>query len=59
VKTINQNTSGNGARVTGILWDGKDDFGDKIGRGVYVYRLKIRTANGQSAEKTEKLVLLN
>jgi hypothetical protein len=36
-----------------------DDFGDKIGRGVYVYRLKIRAANGQSAEKTEKLVLLN
>ena len=59
VKTINQTTSGNGARVTGILWDGKDDFGDKIGRGVYVYRLKIRAANGQSAEKTEKLVLLN
>ena len=59
VKTINQTTSGSGARVTGIIWDGKDDFGDKIGRGVYVYRLKIRLPNGQSAEKTEKLVLLN
>lgn len=59
VKTINQTTNGSGARVTGIIWDGKDDFGDKIGRGVYVYRLKIRLPNGQSAEKTEKLVLLN
>ena len=58
VKTINQTTSGNGARVTGILWDGKDDFGDKIGKGVYVYTLTIRDTKGETASKYEKLVLL-
>lgn len=59
VKTINQDISGNGSRVTGILWDGRDDFGDKIGRGVYVYRLKVRSSDGSMADKYEKLVVLN
>ncbi len=59
IKTLNQAVNGSGSRVTGILWDGKDDFGDKIGRGVYVYRLKVRSSDGKSAEKYEKLVLLN
>jgi hypothetical protein len=44
--------------VDDIDWDGKDDFGDRIGRGVYVYRLKIRDTDGATAEKYEKLVVL-
>jgi hypothetical protein len=40
-----------------IHWDGKDEFGDKLARGVYVYTLKIINANSEIAEKTEKLVL--
>lgn len=42
-----------------ITWDGKDDFGDKIGKGVYVYKLTVRsTTSDASAEKYEKLVIL-
>ena len=41
------------------VWDGKDDFGDKIGRGVYVYRVQVVTPEGQKAEQFEKLVILN
>ena len=39
-------------------WDGLDDEGDKIGRGVYIYRLSITTATGEKADKLEKLVIL-
>ena len=39
-------------------WDGLDDFGDKIGRGVYVYQLEVKTTNGETARKLEKLVIL-
>jgi hypothetical protein len=39
-------------------WDGLDDFGDKIGRGVYIYQLEVGTANGETARKLEKLVIL-
>ncbi len=59
VKTINRPVLNEGFRTEGIEWDGKDDFGDKIGRGVYVYRVLLKDANGKHAEKYEKLVILN
>lgn len=59
VKTIHhQESTASGFRIGPISWDGKDDFGSKIGRGVYFYRLVVRTLNGRSAEQQQKLVLL-
>lgn len=58
VKTINKSIYTQGYRSEGIQWDGRDDYGDELARGVYVYRLKVRTPNGEIAEKLEKLVLL-
>ncbi len=59
VKTINRRVTSNGYRIDGITWNGTDDFGDKIGRGVYVYKVKIVNESGEKAEKYEKLVILN
>ncbi len=59
VKTIEQHVTSTGYRSAPIDWDGLDDFGSRIGRGVYVYRVKVRTSLGQTAEKFEKLVILN
>lgn len=59
VKTINSEVFSDGNRVTGIAWDGLDDFGDPIGKGVYVYRLKVRSGlDNSSADQYEKLVIL-
>lgn len=59
VKTINQSVQSFGNRVTGIAWDGLDDFGDKIGKGVYVYRVKVRSlADNSTDDVYEKLVVL-
>lgn len=59
VKTINQSVVTDGFLSRDIRWDGKDDFGDKIGKGVYVYKLTVRSSmSGKTAEKYEKLVLL-
>jgi len=58
VKTINQSMTNCGFRTPGIPWDGRDDFGDQLARGTYVYRVSVNTANGDQAEKFEKLVLL-
>ena len=42
-----------------ISWDGLDQYGDKLGKGVYIYKLQVRSRrNGTSAEKIEKLVIL-
>jgi hypothetical protein len=58
VKTINQSVQTQGFRSEGITWNGLDDFGDQLAKGVYVYRLKVRTPEGEIAEKMEKLVIL-
>ena len=58
VKTINTQQVTEGFRSRPIPWDGRDDFGDRLGRGTYLYRLKVRTPDGKQAEKFEKIVIL-
>ncbi len=59
VKTINQSISTDGFLSRDIKWDGRDDFGDMIGKGVYIYKLTVRSSvTNKTAEKYEKLVLL-
>lgn len=41
-----------------LEWDGSDGYGNKIARGVYFYRLKIKTEDGKKASKYEKLLYL-
>lgn len=42
-----------------ITWDGRDDFGDQIGKGVYVYKLTVESPGiNKKVEKFEKLVKL-
>lgn len=42
-----------------ITWDGRDDFGDRIGKGVYVYKITVKsTLTNKQVEKFEKLVIL-
>ncbi|MBN4084868.1 type IX secretion system sortase PorU, partial [Flavobacteriaceae bacterium AH-315-B10] len=64
VKTINGQTSSGGSKVTSslskdLVWDGRDDFGDRIGKGVYVYKLTVRSNElNKQVEKIQKLVIL-
>ncbi|MFV0172990.1 type IX secretion system sortase PorU [Empedobacter falsenii] len=68
VKTLRQTVSAEPFREgyrTGkyaIEWDGLDDFGDKIGKGVYIYKVNVKgvddTVCKGSAAAVEKLVIL-
>jgi hypothetical protein len=58
VKTIKQTINDAGNRSTEVDWDGRDEFGDKLGRGVYLYRLTVISIDGKKKEKLEKLVIL-
>lgn len=58
IKTIETNIPSSGNRVGPIQWDGKDDFGNSIGRGVYFYRVRVRTDDGKVVNKFQKLVIL-
>ncbi len=58
VKTLSRRLSCDGFRAEPLAWDGRDDFGDPLGRGVYVYRLSVAAQDGAKAEEFEKLVIL-
>ncbi len=58
VKTIQQQIIPDGFRVDNIHWDGRDDFGEKIGRGTYIYELRVRDSANNVAREVQKLVIL-
>ncbi len=59
IKTMNQTIQTTGGLSRSITWNGLDDFGNKIGKGVYLYKIKVTsTTNNLSSEKYEKLVIL-
>ncbi|WMI69652.1 type IX secretion system sortase PorU [Mangrovimonas sp. YM274] len=67
VRTLNGQTNADGeccnqgtsSLSRSITWDGRDDFGEKIGKGVYIYKLKVRSnLLNKQVEKIQKLVIL-
>jgi hypothetical protein len=57
IKTIERIVTTDGNRSADIEWDGKDEFGDKPGRGVYLYKLRVVTPDKKKKEVIEKLVI--
>lgn len=52
VKTIDKNDLGTlhiGNNITDVIWDGTDEFGDRLANGVYLFKVITRT-NGQGTE---------
>lgn len=53
VKTITKDDLGTihiGRNITQYAWDGRDDFGDKLANGVYLYKVQTKL-NGQKLEQ--------
>ncbi|HNA38338.1 MAG TPA: T9SS type A sorting domain-containing protein, partial [Chitinophagales bacterium] len=59
IKTITKNINSAGYRVDDVSWDGLDDYGDKIGKGVYIYRVSLKDDSGKKVSQYQKLVVLN
>ncbi|MBS1686756.1 MAG: type IX secretion system sortase PorU [Bacteroidetes bacterium] len=58
VKTIQEDVVASGYRVDDLHWDGLDDYGDKIGKGVYIYKIHVKDQQGNTADQFQKLVVL-
>lgn len=58
IKTIADKIYSEGYRSDDLEWNGLDEYGDKIGKGVYIYKLRVKTPDGSYADKFEKLVIL-
>lgn len=59
VKTLEDNTFAEGNLYSDLQWDGLDEYGDAIGRGVYVYEVILKDqTTGERISTYEKLVVL-
>ncbi len=58
IKTLQERLVSDGFRVDNITWDGLDEFGDKIGRGTYIYQVTVQDSANNTAKAIQKLVVL-
>ena len=60
IHSIDERIPSSTAHIATTEWNGRDDYGDKLGKGVYVYKLKARSLrDGSDTFKYQKLVILN
>jgi len=58
IKTLKKTINTDGTRSNDIEWDGRDEYGDKVARGVYLYRLTVQRMDGKKATKLQRLVVI-
>ncbi len=59
VKTLQDKIYADGKICNRIEWDGLDEFGERIARGTYIYKVTVRSPRtGDVVSKYEKLVIL-
>jgi flagellar hook assembly protein FlgD len=58
VKHLEDNFMPYSSRINHIRWDGTDDHGSKIMKGMYIYRLQLIDEQGVTKSKTAKLVYI-
>jgi hypothetical protein len=59
VKNIHQTIQPTSFRTNkDICWDGNDEYGDPIGKGVYIYKVFLKDEAGNTAADYQKMVLL-
>jgi hypothetical protein len=57
IKTVKQTINNAGNRSSEVEWDGRDEYGDKLARGVYIYKVTVITPDNKKKEVIQKLVL--
>ncbi len=59
IKTLRKTTETSDNLFRALSWNGLDDFGNKIAKGVYVYKLTVKSLTSNlKNEEYEKLVIL-
>lgn len=60
VKTLQNTQLATGFRVDNIAWDGRDDYGSKLAKGVYMYNIRVKSPTLNQARESDfmKLVIL-
>jgi flagellar hook assembly protein FlgD len=58
IKIIETSIPSTGYKLPPVEWDGNDDGGKRVGRGIYPYSVTISTEKGEVARATGRMIIL-
>jgi hypothetical protein len=58
IKIIKTNVLSSGYSLPPLIWDGKDDGGKNVGRGIYPYVVVVTDRNGETARRSGRMIIL-
>jgi hypothetical protein len=58
IKIIKTKIESTGYNLPPVAWDGNDDGGRKVARGIYPYTVTITTENGETARSSGRMIIL-
>ncbi|MCJ7448546.1 MAG: type IX secretion system sortase PorU [Bacteroidales bacterium] len=47
-----------GYQLAPVIWDGNDEGGKRVGRGIYPYSVTVKTGNGEMARTAGRMIIL-
>jgi len=58
IRIIKEEAYSTGYQLSPITWDGKSEDGHRVGRGIYPYRITVRTKSGETAVSSGRMIIL-
>jgi hypothetical protein len=58
IKIIRTKVESTGYNLPPVVWDGNDDGGRKVARGIYPYTVTVITGNGETARSSGRMIIL-
>lgn len=58
VTQLKENFFSDGYRSKEIKWDATDSYGNTIGKGIYIYKVYVKSESGKESHKSSKLVVI-
>jgi len=47
-----------GYQLSPVIWDGNSEEGNRVGRGIYPYRISVVTSDGEKASASGRIIIL-
>ncbi|HBE42989.1 MAG TPA: hypothetical protein DDW27_17655 [Bacteroidales bacterium] len=58
IRIIREEAYSTGYRLPPVRWDGNTEEGRRVGRGIYIYSVTVRTSRGEEAQGTGRIIIL-
>jgi hypothetical protein len=58
IKIIKTTVSSAGYALPPLVWDGKDDRGNRVGRGIYPFTVTVSTETGEKTKASGRMIIL-